>query len=154
MGDTGARARAVKGFAGATTVLLLLAASPDTVRAQVGSGGAEPAIPGSAVVHVSPVSADTLPLLCHDSERPEAGFVTEMNDPEWAPRLSLSLSRPATAPDQAEVTLELDGARYTASFPAGESGEGYYTALATVTGDGGSRMISFTASCLERLARG
>lgn len=119
------------------------------------TGGTGPTIPGTAVVHVTPVAADTLPILCRDLNRPELGFVTEATDAEWAPRLSLALARPDAAPGQAAVTLELDGTRYEASFPAGESGEGYYTAVAEVTSDGGSRprMISFTATCLERLTR-
>lgn len=40
------------------------------------------------------VAADTLPILCHDRVRPERGFATEMDDPEWSPRLALSLERP------------------------------------------------------------
>ena len=120
------------------------------------SGASDPTVPGSAVVHVSPIAADTLPILCHDRDRPELGFVTEMTDPEWTPRFALGLSRPDDVPGQAVVVLELDGIRYSASFPAGESGEGFYTAMASVVSSDSSpgRMISFTASCMERLARG
>lgn len=60
-------------------------------------------------------------------------------------------------PEQAAILLEFEGASYTASFPAGESGDGFYTAVATVTTADGSRpprMISFTANCEERLPRG
>lgn len=141
----------------ALVALMVLAAAPVVAAAQPTPGGAEATIPGSAVVHVSPVSADTLPILCHDRDRPERGFVTEIGDPEWTPRLALTLERPMGATDEAAILLELDGASYTASFPAGESGEGFYTALATVTsadGAGPPRMISFTANCTERLPRG
>ncbi len=136
---------------------LLLIVAPGSAAAQPASGGADLVLPGSAVVHVSPVSADTLPILCRDRDRPERGFVTEMSDAEWTPRVGLHLDGAPTAADEVTVRLELDGRSFAASFPAGESGEGYYTAVATVvTADGSAapRMISFTASCTERLVRG
>jgi hypothetical protein len=134
--------------------LVALLAATSGLRAQP-TGGTDPTIPGTAVVHVTPIAADTLPIVCRDRDRPELGFVTEAADAEWTPRLTLALSRPNAAPDQATVTLELDGTRYSATFPSGESGEGYYTALAEVTSGDGSppRMISFTATRLEHLER-
>jgi len=140
----------------ATGMVAALVLMPTLAAAQATStSGSSPTIPGTAVVVVSPVEADTLPILCYDQQHPEAGFVTEVSDAEWTPRLALTLSRSEDAPEQAAVVLELDGVRYATSFPAGESGEGYYTAMAEVASDTGSRrMISFTSSCLERLVRG
>lgn len=137
--------------------LLAIAVVPGAVTAQPTPGSADAVHPGSVVVHVSPIAADTLPILCRDMNHPERGFVTETDDPEWTPRLALALERPSGTPDQAAVLLELEGTNYAASFPAGASGEGFYTAVATVTASDGSappRMISFTANCSERLPRG
>lgn len=140
---------------GALLTATTLAAWPAAVVAQPVPAGTDFTIPGTAVVHVSPVDADTLPVLCRDRDLPGLGFVTEMGDPEWQPRLSLSFENAAAAPDEMTVTLDLDGTRYAATFPPGPSLEGLYTAVATVTATGSApRMISFSAICTERLVRG
>jgi hypothetical protein len=125
-------------------------------RAQpTATGGPTPTERGTAVLHRGPVGADTLPILCRDAERPEAGFVTETGDPEWTPRVALSLSPTVGAERQITVLLSQDGRDYEASFPYAESREGYYTVGIWVDPTDGSagKDIYFTATCRERLAR-
>lgn len=143
-------------FAGASLSAAFALFAPLRSSAQVATGEDGAAIPGSAVVHVSPIEADTLPILCRDRDRPELGFVTESEDSEWRPRIDLSFSRSGVAASNGVVALEVDGTHYSTTITAGESGDaGYYTVVATVTADGAApRMISFTAHCRERLVRG
>ncbi len=116
-----------------------------------------PALPGTAVLHLDPVSADTLPILCHDAERPEAGFVTETTDPEWTPRVGLSFWPAPDGPEEWFVRIDWDGTAWSTSFQGmTPSNEGVMTVVAWVVRPDGSgeRQISFTAHCRERLVRG
>lgn len=132
---------------------MVLVVSAQGVSAQ--PAGPPPTVPGSAVLHVTPIAADTLPILCHDAVRPERGFVTETSDPEWSPRYDLALWPTNEAASELAIRLDLSGNVVGASFPTTPSNEGLLTVVAWVEREDGSggRQISFTARCGERLIR-
>lgn len=131
--------------------------TPSSAAAQAGPpGGPPPTVPGTAVLYSGPLTVDTLPILCHDAERPEVGFLTETDHPEWMPEVALHLWPTPGAADSISVRYIADGDPVDRTFHVGTPQTGTFTAVVNVvpwdTGRGVD--VSFTADCSRRLERG
>lgn len=139
--------------------LILVAATLFTATPAIGQAtpppGPPPTIPGTAVVTQGPLTVDTIPILCHNAEQPDQGFMTESSNAEWAPEVDLTLWPTPGASDSLTITFKGADADYDATFTRGTHASGPLLAgVNLVPWDTGRGFdLYFMADCSERLVR-
>ena len=140
----------------AAAAALMVFGLPGSARSQDGPPeGPPPTLEGTAVLTRGPLQVDTIPVLCHDAERPDLGFVTDSNDAEWVPEIALSLWRTPNASDSVSIRFVDGGSTYDRTFPLGPPMTGSFLASVNlVSWDPGPGVdLYFSVDCSERLER-
>jgi hypothetical protein len=134
---------------------LLLLVLPAGAASQAGPPeGPAPTVPGTAVLHRGPLQIDTIPILCQDREHPELGFVTEVDNAEWTPEVTLTLWPTPGAADSVSIRFDDGVSTYDRTFTSYPSNGMYLAGVNIVSWDPGPGVdLQFGADCSERLTR-
>jgi hypothetical protein len=118
--------------------------------------GLAPTIAGSAVLTRGPLQVDTIPILCHDANRPELGFITDVGDIDWAPEIELSLWPTPGTSDHLSIRFDDGEDTYDRTFPLGTPTTGIFSASVNIVSwDPGPGVdLYLGANCSRRLKRG
>jgi hypothetical protein len=138
------------------TTLLVLGLPCPAVSQEGPPDGPPPTSEGTAVLTRGPLQVDTVPILCHDADRPDLGFVTDAGDDEWAPEIELSLWPTPNAADSLSMRFDDGDSIYDRTFPLGTPMTGAFVASVNIVSwDPGPGVdLYFSADCSGRLERG